>query len=275
MAERGTLRGELAAGWQRFWGLSWKIKGPTMGAVAVLLIGAATSGGGNEKSPEVTADSDDESTSSTVSAAKPSNTEKATNTPRPTDTPKPTSTPKPTDTPRPTATPAPPTATPEPAGFSFGTGKKIVGADISAGVTYRTRAASQGCYFERLSGFGGSLGEILANENTNGPAIVTIAASDAGFNSTRCGRWTQDLSAITDPNGPIPGDGTFIVGVDMSPGTWSNSGGTSCYWARLSGFSGTLSHIIANANESGTAIVTIGAADKGFTSSRCGTWTKR
>jgi hypothetical protein len=69
-----------------------------------------------------------------------------------------------------------------------------VGTDIQPG-TYRTRSASSGCYWERLSGFGGSMGEILANENTDGPAVVTIASSDKGFKSQGCGTWTTVQSS--------------------------------------------------------------------------------
>lgn len=148
-----------------------------------------------------------------------------------------------------------------------------MGTDLAPG-TYRTRQAAASCYWERLSGFGGTLAEIIANENTNDPTIVTVAATDKGFNSSRCAEWTADLSAITKaPADPFP-DGTYFVGIDVAPGTWHNSGGTSCYWQRMSGFSGNLGEIIANANVSGPVNVTIGAGDKGFKSSRCGTWTK-
>jgi hypothetical protein len=72
----------------------------------------------------------------------------------------------------------------------FGDGTFVIGKDIQPG-TYRTREASSSCYYARLSGFGGTLDEIIANENTDAPAIVTIAASDKGFLSHRCGTWTK------------------------------------------------------------------------------------
>lgn len=186
----------------------------------------------------------------------------------PTETPTPR---PPTETPVPPIQPRPTQPPPTPAFGTFGSGTKIVGTDIAPG-TYRTRQASTGCYWARLSGFGGTLGEIIANENTNGPEVVTIAPTDKGFQSTRCGTWTSNLSPITQsPTSPF-GTGTFIVGVDIAPGTWRADGGSSCYWARLSGFGGTLNQIIANDN--GTTIVTIAPSDRGFTNTRCGTWTK-
>lgn len=155
---------------------------------------------------------------------------------------------------------------------SFGGGMKIVGADIPPG-TYRSAGGSE-CYWERLSGFGGTLEEIIANDNAVGPTIVTIAATDKGFDSERCGVWKQDLSPITDSPTAAFGEGIFIVNGDIAPGTWRSSGGESCYWARLSGFSGQFDDIIANDNATGPTVVTINESDAGFESSRCGTWTK-
>lgn len=172
---------------------------------------------------------------------------------------------------------APPTTTPTPAPtpFNFGSGTKAVGTDIPAG-TYRTRTQSGNCYWARLSGFGGQLAEILANDNTSSPAIVTIEPTDKGFQSTGCSAWTADLSPITTSKEAPFADGMYQVGVDIAPGTWRNAqaAGTSCYWARLSGFNGTLGQVLANDNTTSSAIVTIAATDKAFKAMRCGTWTK-
>lgn len=154
----------------------------------------------------------------------------------------------------------------------FGDGTFVVGKDIQPG-TYRTREASSGCYYARLRGFGGTTDDIIANANTDAPAIVTIAATDKGFESTSCGIWTKDLSAITTSKTSF-GDGMYIVGTDMQPGTYKSSGQSGCYYARLRGFGSTTDDIIANENTDSPAIVTIAATDKGFESTSCGTWTK-
>lgn len=149
---------------------------------------------------------------------------------------------------------------------------RVIGQDIPAG-TYRTRGTSF-CYWERLSGFGGSLGEIIANDITVGWAVVTIAASDKGFKSSGCGTWTQDLSTVTSsPVAPF-GEGTYFVNREVAPGRWRSNGTGNCYWERLANFGGGLDAIIANDNVTGSAIVDIGAGDVGFHSERCGTWTK-
>jgi hypothetical protein len=188
-----------------------------------------------------------------------------------------TPTPQATNQPAQAATGAPistpqPTSTPTPTFAQFGDGTFVVGKDIQPG-TYRTREPSAGCYFARLRGFGGTVDDIIANENTDYPAIVTIAATDKGFQSNNCGTWTKNLSAITTSNTSF-GDGMYIVGTDIKPGTYKSKGQQGCYFARLRGFGGTIDDIIANDNTDTAAIVTISPSDKGFQSDNCGTWTR-
>lgn len=184
----------------------------------------------------------------------------------------------PTPEDRPTPSPvAEPTPTPaaEPTFKVFGDGTQIVGEDVSSG-TYRLREPAFFCYWARLSGFGGTLGEILANENVvDGYAVVSIGKTDVGFESSGCGEWTSDLSRVTPDRQSIAANGTYIVTTDLQPGTWKSEGGDSCYWARLSGFAGTLKNITANDNVfGGRAVVTIRSTDKGFLTSGCGAWSR-
>jgi hypothetical protein len=156
---------------------------------------------------------------------------------------------------------------------NFGNGVQIVGLDIQPG-TYRSLNPGRGCYWERLSGVGGTFDEILANDNATGPAIVTISQGDFAFSSSRCSDWSADLTpSTTSPTAPF-GDGDFMVGKEVSPGLWRSTGGSSCYWERLSGFSGSFNDIIANDNQGPSGTVRIAESDIGFSSSRCGTWTK-
>lgn len=173
----------------------------------------------------------------------------------------------------PTATKSPsPSPSPKPHFTTFGNGTWVVGKDIQAG-TYRTRHNSSGCYFARLRGFGGTIDDIIANDNTFAPVVVTIAPSDAGFQSQRCDQWTSDLSQITTSSTSF-GDGDYIVGTDMLPGTYRNVASPGCYHARVSGWGHTIDDIIANDNTDNQAVVAIAASDVGFESKRCGTWTK-
>ena len=121
MAEQGTLKGELQRGWHRFWGMSWKWKAPILAILAIIVLGAIGSAGG----------SSDKAPAKAEVVATVAGTPKPTAEPKATDTPKPTNIPKPTETPKPAATPAPPTPTPEPAGYTFGSGKKLVGSEVA------------------------------------------------------------------------------------------------------------------------------------------------
>ncbi len=151
---------------------------------------------------------------------------------------------------------------------TFGDGTYRVPRDVPAG-TYRAKDAD-GCYWARLKNFSGSFNALIANENSDGPTLVTIKRTDRGFETTRCGRWTSDLRRITSSRTRF-GEGKYIVGVDIAPGTY-RARGEGCYWARLRGFSGDFNELIANGNPDGQAIVTIARSDRGFESARCGTW---
>src|SRR6188472_1278391 len=85
-------------------------------------------------------------------------------------------------------TPPPP---PPPAELTFSAGTHLVNASIPPG-RYFAVNASAGCYWARLSGLGGTLGEIIANDfrGYTGRVIVDISASDTAFNfDSECGQF--------------------------------------------------------------------------------------
>ena len=160
---------------------------------------------------------------------------------------------------------------PPPQLLGVGDGTHLVGQDIQAG-TYRSEGTSF-CYWVRLSGFGGELGDIIAN-GTDGPEIVTVAASDAGFETQGCGRWMPVESTAPDAPATTVSDGTHAVGMHVAPGTYRSQDGTGlCYWARMSNFGHAgVDGIIANGTNPG--IVTVVASDAGFSTQGCGEWTR-
>ena len=88
----------------------------------------------------------------------------------------------------------------------------------------------------------------------------------------------EPASQYEEPSaGDIPGDGTFLVGEDIQPGTSQTDGGGEfgCYWARLSDTSGELEGIIANGNPQGPTTVTIAPSDAAFETDSCSDWTLR
>jgi hypothetical protein len=81
------------------------------------------------------------------------------------------------------------------------------------------------------------------------------------------------MSAQAQPAATIPGDGVYVVGVDIQPGTYVSSNPGYCSWYRLSGLSGDSRDIIASDNTaSGKMYVTIAPTDAAFKTLSCSTW---
>jgi hypothetical protein len=145
----------------------------------------------------------------------------------------------------------------------------VIGQDVQPG-TYRTVGA-EGCYWERDKDFTGGEDSILANDNPTGGSVVTILPTDKGFDSEGCGTWTADLSRTSASMTSIS-DGTWIVGTDLTSGTYQASGGSGCYYEMSSDFTHGENSIITNDLPTGSAVVTISPSVRGFTSNGCGTW---
>jgi hypothetical protein len=75
-------------------------------------------------------------------------------------------------------------------------------------------------------------------------------------------------------DGGLPGDGIYLVGTEVAPGTYRAESPTDCYWERRSGLSGDFGDIITNGLGAGDATVTIRGSDVAFSSSGCGRWTR-
>ena len=91
-------------------------------------------------------------------------------------------------------------------------------------------------------------------------------------------------AANTDNPGPAPGpapktaidhDGTYAVGTEIAPGTYSSAGPVgkgACYWKRLSGPNGK--DIVDNAMTKKPQVVQIEPSDKAFKTDGCQPWQK-
>jgi len=246
----------------------WLIPVVACGGLFFLVVVIGAIGGSADKKENVSAGGAAQTTSTTAvaeaSASAPS--EPTPTEPTPTEPP---TTPVPTEPPTtPPPTEAPTTLPPVP---GFGDGTLIVGTDMPPG--RYISAGGNGCYWERLSDASGGFEAILANDNADGQVIVDILPTDRFFSPKRCGQW----KLFGEGTVPLPeaiGDGSWAVNAQLPPGEYRNSGGSGCYWSRLSGFSGDFSELLANDNVDGQTIVAIAPTDVGFTSKRCGTWQK-
>ena len=162
----------------------------------------------------------------------------------------------------------------EPAASSFGPGTLRVGEDIAPGV-YAGRAGTgilDSCYWARLKGASGELDDIIANDNARGQFYVEVLETDAYF-KVNC-----EVTSLADWPVPSPrltslDPGMYIVGRDIDAGTYRGEAGEgileSCYWARLSGVTGTLDDILANDNANGQFFVEVDTTDYAL-NTRCG-----
>jgi hypothetical protein len=156
----------------------------------------------------------------------------------------------------------------------FDAGQYVVGKDIAAGRYFS--APGSGCYWERESGLGGTPAEIIANnfsDATSRQWIVDILRSDEAFKTAgSCGAWNTSPRVGLQPT---IAPGMYLVGTQITPGTYRVSHGANCYWERVRNFEGTLDGVVANSfvSSPGSAVVTIANTDVGFdTDSDCGTW---
>ncbi|WP_265521830.1 hypothetical protein [Oerskovia flava] len=147
---------------------------------------------------------------------------------------------------------------------------------VGSGIAPGTYVSSGGdfCYWERRSSAGSSFSGIIANDIGDGQRIVTIKSTDRYFMTDDCGSWTR-LVALGSPRTTMPGDGIQAVGIHIRPGLYTTAGSSDgCYWAVLSGFSGSFNDILENDFAYGRQYVEIFSSDVGFESSGCGTWTR-
>lgn len=86
------------------------------------------------------------------------------------------------------AKPAPATSKAAPAAMPDD-GTYVVGSDVAPG-TYRA-PGGDACYWARLKDTDGALSSVIANGLGEGRKVITIAKSDAAFETRGCGPWTR------------------------------------------------------------------------------------
>jgi len=109
---------------------------------------------------------------------------------------------------------------------------------------------------------------LLANDNATGQYYIQVLESDEAL-ETACD--LVYLPELPTPPATFPTQlpiGSYLVGIDIQPGRYRGEGGAdfmeSCYWARLSGFSGSLGEIIANDNSTGQFFIDVQPGDVGL-----------
>lgn len=70
------------------------------------------------------------------------------------------------------------------------------------------------------------------------------------------------------------GDGIYLVGSDVKPGTYKATASPGCYYAVMRTLDGSLNDIITNGNVDGPVVITVPSAAKAVEVARCGTFTR-
>lgn len=114
------------------------------------------------------------------------------------------------------------------------------------------------------------------NNNDDSPTVTRTVTTTTSSTGQIDREPTSPSSGTSKPYGAIPGDGVFLVGEDIKPGTYRTEGkdNTLCYWARLSDTTGEAGDIIASGSAEGQTIVKIAPGDEAFQSSDCKPWKK-
>jgi hypothetical protein len=125
-----------------------------------------------------------------------------------------------------------------------------------------------------------SAGTMLLSVIVANLAMIAIIVHRSDPSSTATAHSpAQALPPPADPPGLATtlGEGKFVVGTDIAPGTYRTtgpSGHLDCYWGRLTRTSDGTGSIIANNLGPGPATVTIDNSDGAFQTRWCNTWTK-
>lgn len=151
-------------------------------------------------------------------------------------------------------------------GGGKGDGVFSVPDDMAPGI-YHVEAGGS-CYFARLDSIDKSPHAIIVNENHSGPLTVEVKATDAGFETKRCGKWEKAGRTASQPATSFA-TGIFLVGRDIAPGVYETKGRDGCYW-RVTTDAG-LADIVDNDNTSGPAFI-VAELGQAVTSDGCGTW---
>ena len=109
-----------------------------------------------------------------------------------------------------------------------------------------------------------------------GQPIVHITKDVTGFYSIRCGDWQLRSSPNLEQPLTEFSDGSYLVNIDIAPGTYiTDSGESNCNWFRTAPFGDRIPDNTGGYASKGHQAITILPSDTGFHSQNCGTWQLR
>ncbi len=160
-----------------------------------------------------------------------------------------------------------------PPAHRFEEGMHQIGVDIRPGI-YTSNSSDGQCVWFTVGDFTHqpALNNLITWWKTDDP-IVEIKPDHTGFYSIRCGTWQRRETAVAEKPVTQFGDGSYLVGIDISPGTYVADAGVGiCDWFRTAPFGDTSPDNSGGYVSKGHQIATILPSDSGFYSKGCGTW---
>ena len=120
--------------------------------------------------------------------------------------------------------------------------------------------------------------DAIANRAQPAPTVTVTVAGQPNPTRTVAESGAEMRGPELKWTGSIPGDGIFVVGTDVRPGTYQSgpaAGSSNCFWQRLSDTSGGLDAFIAgDISSAGPIVVRIRSSDKAFRTTGCMAWVK-
>ena len=177
-------------------------------------------------------------------------------------------------------------------GAVVGTVAPTCGIVTDVGVPSRTQWITTGspssCTWTTYGDPSAGPGSVIATWTGSGPSLMAFADGVAAVRATGCGAWVPWPASDSywlgrpSPSTAPFGDGVHPFWLGIADGTWQASGGPSCRWQVLRGFTGTSGDVVDAGSSTGPTSVTMAMAiggdqtgdnHGGFAAQGCGTWT--
>ena len=161
----------------------------------------------------------------------------------------------------------------DPPAVQFEEGMHEIGVDIRPGI-YTSTSNDGRCVWFTVDDFTHRpASSNLITWWKTGEPIAEIKSDNAGFYSIRCGTWyRRDVELSGEPSTSF-GDGSYLVGIDIEPGTYvADAGDGFCDWFRTAPFGDTSPDNSGGYVSKGRQVATIFESDSGFHSDGCGMW---
>ncbi len=161
----------------------------------------------------------------------------------------------------------------EPPSIRFEEGMHEVGVDIRPGIYTSTSNDGRCVWFTVDDFMHQPASSNLITWWKTGEPIAEIKPDSAGFYSIRCGTWNRRDAGFAEEPLTHFGDGSYLVGIDIAPGTYiADAGNGFCDWFRTAPFGDTSPDNSGGYVSKGRQVATIFASDTGFHSDGCGIW---